>query len=112
MVGSPLAEALYRHVLAIPQLPVREVRPPQPLATPATPHCVSSTLHRTPRPSFPIASCCRPNLSAYAYAYGHPTLALVPRCLSPQLLMAERKLQLLQQASSAAIAYGGNVTAR
>jgi len=52
VVGSPLAEALYRHVLAIPQLPVRE------------------------------------------------------------LLMAERKLQLLQQASSAAIAYGGNVTAR
>ena len=50
--GSPLAEALYRHVLAMPQLPQRE------------------------------------------------------------LLMAERKLQQLQQATSAAITYGGNVAAR
>ena len=50
--GSPLAEALYRHVLAMPQLPRRE------------------------------------------------------------LLMAERKLQQLQQATSAAITYGGNVAAR
>ena len=50
--GSPLAEALYRHVLAMPQLPQRE------------------------------------------------------------LLMAERKLQQLQQASSATITYGGNVAAR
>ena len=52
VAGSPLAESLYRHVLAMPQLPQRE------------------------------------------------------------LLMAERKLQLLQQAGSAAVQYGGNVTAR
>ena len=32
--------------------------------------------------------------------------------LTSQLLMAERKLQLLQQAGSAAVQYGGNVTAR
>ena len=41
VAGSPLAEALYRHVLAMPHLPAREVspHPHPPPPPPPHPHC-------------------------------------------------------------------------